>query len=230
MNYFTGTQLESRVRTDLDLLDEPAVSQAEILNYINEAVDIAEANIHTLYEDYFLNKAALSLVAGTQEYSLPSDIYSDKIRAIVYHNGTEIYQVKRIRGMNVFRDLKDIDQFGSADRYRYILYNASAAAGVKISLYPTSRETSSTVMTIWYIRNATRLSAIGDTCDIPEWTPFIVSYVKMKCIMKLRDRDPQMYISEMENLKMEMITALENRVPDDDDKIPMDMDHYFEHE
>lgn len=232
MQYETNLTLIARVQDDLDLTGETLVNKSDILNFLNEGIDVAEGHILELNEDYFLTKTTLSLVQGTSEYSLPSSIYAQKIRGIVYSNGQDRYPVKRVRGRNLFTILKDIDQNGSADQYRYMLYNDTNTAGVKLALYPTSRETSSTVMTIWFLRNATKLTSttVSQDCDIPECTYFLIAYAKMRCVEKLNDRPLEQYRSEMLRLQERMVSVLTKQVPDNDDELIGDVEHYWEHE
>ena len=79
MKYWTWAELKDKVQRDLDLEGEVFINETELLGYANEAIDEVERQVHTLYEDYFLTKAVISLVDGTEEYALPTDIYAFKI-------------------------------------------------------------------------------------------------------------------------------------------------------
>src|SRR3954470_8745840 len=130
MTYPTWSELKTKIEADLDLQDEDFVTASELLGYANEAVDEAEAEIHTLYEDYFLTEGTITLIAGTSSYALPSDIYGSKIRGVIFSNNGLIYPVKRIRNSKKFELIANIRFISSStDDYRYLLKNASAAAG-----------------------------------------------------------------------------------------------------
>lgn len=229
MTYKTLAQIRSEIKRACDIEEEDFTSDTEILDYINEAIDEAESEIHNLCEDYFLTSASLALVSGTSSYSLPTDIYADKVRAIIYSNGSTVYPIKRIRDMGKFEKLSEISAFGSAMEYQYVLQNASATAGVKVVFYPASRETSSSNATIWYIRNANALSADADKCDIPEAYRFVVQYVKVRIYEK--EGNPNLPFAEkrLMDFRKQMISTLANRVPDNDDTVLGDFSHYEEH-
>lgn len=205
-----------------------------VTSFINDGIDVAEKDILKLNEDYFLTKSLISLVAGTADYSLPSTIYAEKIRDIIYANGNDIYSVKRLRDdsdTSIFERIAFINQFTNLENYQYVPRNDSAAAGVVLQLVPPARETLASVLTVWFLRNANRLSADADLCDIPEWAPFVVQYAKAKCI-NVAMRGSSIAKDEMEMamaLRKDMIEALTNRIPDNNDKIPLDDSNYREH-
>lgn len=230
MTYPTFSDIETRVRRELDLIDEPSVTQAELISYCNQAIDVAESEIHSLYEDYFLTKANISLVTGQSEYSLPSDIYAAKIRSIVYNVNNQIYEVMRMVDKRMFEKIIRAENYTQNEIYRYILLNASAAAGMKIYLFPPSQETQADALTVWYLRNANRIVNTTDVIDIPEFSNFIVA--KMKWLIGINKpglvavegatADAAAQLSLMQE-------SLQNRTPDDWTQVVMDMDTYEEH-
>ena len=66
---FTWATLRAKIQRDLDLQDEIFITNTELLGYANEAIDEAEQEVLTIYEDYFLTNENLALVTGTAEYS-----------------------------------------------------------------------------------------------------------------------------------------------------------------
>ena len=231
----TYAQIAAKVRLDTDTQDTDFVTFDELVGYCNEAIDEAEAEIHNFYEDYFLTSDLISLVAGTAEYAMPTNIYANKIRSVVYHNGSVIYKVKRVRDADKFLKAAINDQSGSQDYYRYIIINDSVTAGVQMKLYPASRETSSTIMRRWYIRNATRVPLASEgseaatnaiQIDIPEFHSFIEAWMKYKIHDK--ENHPRAGDSEaaMEKKRVLMIKTLKEMVPDNDTIIDMDYSFY----
>jgi hypothetical protein len=219
----TYLQLKTKLENDLDLSEETFISATEMLGYFNEGVAMIEDEIHTLYEDYYLAPSAtISLVSGTSAYSLPSDIYAQKIRALIYNDGSRSYEVRRIRK---FADIPNID--ANAD-YRFVITNSSTpATGYKLKLYPASRETSSTVMTIWYIRKANRFAVDADTCDIPEaFETVLIQYVRWKCRTKEGHPDTAQDLADLQGMKQKMIETLKDRVVDEDTVLTMDTSFY----
>ena len=84
----TLAQIKQRVRDLVDAESADFTSDEELVRYINEAIKMCEAEIHRLNEDYYKKDEVSSIVSGTQEYSLPSDIYAQKIRRIMFDDGT----------------------------------------------------------------------------------------------------------------------------------------------
>ena len=56
MKYWAWSEIRSKIEQECDLEDEDFVRRDELLAYCNEAIDEAEAEIHSLYEDYFLKR------------------------------------------------------------------------------------------------------------------------------------------------------------------------------
>lgn len=233
MAYKTFAQIKQKVERELDLEAEDIVQPEEFQEYVNDGIDEAEAEIHKLglEDEYFLTKAFLPLVTAQSEYALPANIYATKIRKIVYQSGTQVYDIKRLRGKNRFEIIADINQYGnSLDYYRYMLTNPSAEDGYKINFYPASRETSSANVTVWFIRCANRWLVLEtDTalCDLPAFAlNFLYAYVHWRCF----DKEGHPAAAEKKNMYLEakklMIETLTNMVPDEESSIDMDLSSY----
>ena len=230
MTYKTLLQIKNEIKRALDIEEEDFIQDTELTEYINEGIRECEAEICNINKDYFLTEAYLPLVSGTSEYVLPATIYASKIRGITYTNGDRIYPIKQIRQYYEFERIANIRQYGtSTDDYVYILKNDTAAAGVKISLFPVPRETNSTAVTIWFLRSASILSADADTCDIPEFYQFIVRYAKMRVNEKEGHPNLDYSISQLEAQRKQMVDTLTLMIPDNDDTVQPDYSHYWEH-
>jgi hypothetical protein len=226
--FWTGTMIKNKIEADLDLEDEEFISDDELLGYINEAIDEAEAEIHGLYEDYFLKRDYIALSAGVEEFALPSDIYAMKIRRLIYKNGSIVYPITRFKDWKKFEAyaLESVNQ--ESTRYMYFPINTTVAAP-KILLSPPSKETSSTNVTIWYLRNASRLASFSDTCDIPEFVNFVMQYVKVRCYEKeVGHPSLQKAMMDLEQQRTQMQSTLAAMVPDADNEIEPDLSSYEE--
>ncbi len=234
MRDWTKLELVTKINNDLDLTDQSFVTAQEMEDLLNEAIDEAEAEIHKLglEEEYFLTSSFLSLVAATSAYAMPSDMYANKIRSIIYRSGAQYYVVRRVRGKDKFLKLADIDANGSAEDYQYIIVNTASltANNRRITLYPTSRETSSTVMKVWYIRNANRLTLDAHLLDIPEFASFILWYTKAMILSKAGDPRSTEALAALQNQRKLMIDTLQEMVPDADNVLEPDLSHYENHE
>jgi hypothetical protein len=215
----TYSELKTYLQKELDIEDETFITADELLSYFNEGVDMVEAAIHNIYEDYFLTSTTLFMVNGTQGYSLPTDIYAQKIRRILYSDGSaQRYEIKRVKR------LEDLMYVESGDLYRYIIKNSSSS-GLQLMIYPTPSSTNS-FGTIWYIRNATKFADDDDTCDIPEFTSVIVQYVRWKCLNKEGHPDAAANGAILEQMKQEMVDTLTARIPDEDNYVQKDWSFY----
>lgn len=230
MTYKTYAQMKSKIERDWDLEEEEMIPDGELIEYFNDAIREAEANIHRLcVEDkYFETKAALALVSGTADYSLPATIYANKILKIVYNDGSRVYEIARLRGKDKYAEVAAITNANEGTpQYKYLIRNDSSA-GNKIQLVPASVETSATNVTVWFIRSATVMSTTSSICDIPEFYNFIYAFVSWRILGK--DGDPRAAAAkgELERQRQLMIETLETMVDDGDNEIIPDVSHYEE--
>ena len=160
--------MKAKVFTDNDLLDEVFVSPNEVAGYFNEALNEGAAEIIELNQEYYKTFSYLPIVAGTGVYSLPTNIYANKIRGIMYSNGSQIYEIKRYRRRDKFSAMAMTDQYGVNDDYRYDLMNHTPGQA-QLVFHPVARETailpptsgSFTPVTLNYIRNITRIPMVA---------------------------------------------------------------------
>jgi len=226
MKYWTLAEITDKIKQDLDLEAEDFVRPAELTGLINEAIDEAEAEIHALYEDYFLSKSTISITSGTEEYDLPADIYAHKIRRLVYNNGSSVYTINRIQDWKKFEVKAIADNFATSDLYQFFLVN-STPGSPKVVIVPKARDTGP-YLTLWYLRNANRLSATTDVCDIPEFINFI--FQKVTVLVHEKEGNPNLGM-DYQNLERErqlMVGVLAQMVPDAENEIELDTSFYEE--
>lgn len=222
----TYGELRQKVENDLDLQEETFISPTELMGYCNEAIREAAAEIHDLYEDYFLSAFPMTLVNNQAKYDLPPDLYAFKIREIVYAVGTKIYAIRRLKSSKKFEERATILLYGTADYYRYMITNI-ASEGPKIELTPTSKEDSVGNAVIWYIRDVAEVTQDSDFVDIPEFKNFIMAFMKYKCWSKeMAGSPPDTVVAELEHERKLMIDTLTYMVADDDTEVEKDMSIY----
>lgn len=224
MNLVTYSSIKTKLYNDLDLYDEDFISEAEFLGYINEAMDDGESVIHNLGLEsrYFLNTDTLTLVSGTADYSMPSDIYANKMVKVLYVNGSKSYEVTRVRELN------EIPLFGTGEDYKYLILNLTA--GISMRLFPTPTE-SGAYISRYYIRNMRALTtstSASNTCEIPEAINFIYQHVKVRVYEKEGNPNLEKAISDLKIQHDLMVQNLQEMVPDGDNKIPIDSDFYYD--
>lgn len=232
MQYPTYADLKARVEREMDLIGEDFISSTELLDYFNRAIDQTEAKIHTIYEDYFLTDAMLQVNTGNPDVDLPANIYATKIRSLIYQNGAWLYQLKRLKGDRLFLEGQVLNYYSTGImEFTFVIKNDSATNGVKLHLFPVPSFTASDRLHIWYIRNANRFTgADSDVCDIPEFSDYIVTYVKKLCADKEKDYETSAVIkAELDKIEEDMIMALKDMIPDGDNEIVKDWFYYWEH-
>lgn len=217
----TMLDVKTRVKRELDTEDEDFISEPELEGYIRKAINSAENLILTLNEDYFLAKPhTIVLQSGVTEYALPSGIYANKIRKLIYDQGSlDRYLVKRIKKIE---DTSSIELF---DDYKYLITN-DPVDGFRINIYPTP-QASGEILKLWFLRNVNEPVLDTDVVDLPEAINYICQYVKDECVKKERmtpDAPKSPALQEEERL---LVEALTDRMPDEDNEIEPDLSFYY---
>lgn len=224
--YWTLQEITLKIQRDLDIEGETFIQDTELTEYINEAIDECEAEIHSMYEDYFLDNAPLTFVSGQDEYSLPDEIYAHKVRRITYRNGSKVYTLHRVRDWFKFEryELERVTE--AATEYVYFIINQTPGAP-KILLSPPAKEDGAFAR-IWFLRQANRLSDVSDVCDIPEFINFIFQYVKVRVYEKEGHPMLMKAMADLDRQRSLMVGTLASMVPDADNEIEPDLSHYEE--
>jgi hypothetical protein len=228
MRFWTWSEIRTKIEQECDLEDEDFVRRDELLAYANEAIDEAEAEIHTLYEDYFLKYRDLAVVANDEFFSLTTlvpDIYADKIRRLIFTQtgGTTTYTVTRLKDWKKFEEKAASDAQSTTDLYQYFILNQTAG-NPQIMLVPKAHE--SGTLRVWYLRNANRLTVDADLCDIPEFVNFIFAHMKVKVYGKEGHPGYSDALERLETERSRMNAVLAARTPDAENEIEMDMSSY----
>jgi hypothetical protein len=134
--------VQNYVQDALDLQEETFITPDEFLTYAEEALKFCESEVHKLgIEDlYFETCAPIVLKANRSEFALPSNIFANKITRLVFNNGSEVYDVTRIRNQYRYSDLAITDQFSQSARYQYMLLNHDIRVGSRIRLTPRCQD------------------------------------------------------------------------------------------
>ena len=227
MRYWTYLEIRTKVREDLGLEQEEFIKPHEMLAYCNEAIDEAESEIHTIYKDYFLNYANISLVKDQPNYTLPTDIYANKIRSITYAIATVIYKVRRYNNMeDMFENIESDKTFNFNYNFRYFITNRSASTGVEINIVPTPQRNETNAIKLYYIRNANRMVDDTSICDIPEFVDFVLQYMKVRCYEKEAHPNLPLAIQVLQAKRKNMNDTLGDMVPDGENNLEQDFSHY----
>lgn len=225
----TFLELKTKFERDLDLEGEEFIQETELMELFNDGIRKCEAHIHKLgLEDiYFKTSDTPSLVSGTSDYAMPTNVYASKILECVYASGNKIFEVKRIKGRDKHVRKAEIDFDGGSDpKYLYDLRHDTAAGGIKWVLIPSAKETSTNI-TRWYIRKVQSMTADASVCDLPEVCyNFLYAYVAYRAWGKEGDaRAGDAKAAHDEELQL-MLDTLAEMTPDEENEMEMDTSIY----
>lgn len=216
MAYKTKLQVVTKIEYDLDLEEEEFIQASEMTGYINDAITIIEAHINTLglKDNYLLTRTTLSLVAGTADYSLPSNIFQDKIKEVTYSNGATIYNIKPLTKDKASEEIEHLNRYSTSDYYKYRIRN-DASNDVNFQIIPAARETASNVIIIEYYRDLERVSADADLVELPEiCLQYLYQYVKSMIYEKESHALYQASLLKLEKIEELMISTLQGQLAD----------------
>lgn len=224
----TLKDIRDQVIDDLDLQEEDFVTETDLNRFINEAIEEAESEIHTIYEDYFLSETdAIAITSGQEYVDYPSDVFANKIRKIVFaenlSESAETFEVKRIKNLAKAKLDEIVDQSQSYPVLHWTPIN-KAGIGRKIRIFPKSSR--SGYLYIFYIRNAAKLVNDTDVCDIDEFERFIVQYVKTRVYLKDGDPRASDSLALEERFRKNMVESLTDAVPDENNELEQDTEFY----
>lgn len=208
----------------MDTEEETFFSDPEYVSAFNEAIDDAEAIIHSINQDYFLTSDYVSFVENQAAYDMPTNIYANKLRFIQYSKGAKRYKLERIK----IAQIEDVQKYYTNDNYWYNIENDSAVNGIKMVIYPTPKIDATNILRRWYLRNANRVEVGTDLIDIPEFINYIFAYVKWKIALKELNPSLNILIQEKEMQEGVMRRTLDQMIPDEDETIDPDMSFYNE--
>lgn len=231
MAFRTFGDLKDQVEAELDLEGEEFISPSEMIGFFNRGVAIAESHIVTLglRDKYFLARVKLSTVQNAEEIDLPTDLWGNKIKRIVYRNGATFYTVRPLDSQNMFENYEYLNAFTSTDFYRYFITHTTPGVQ-KLVLVPAARESASNVMTLWYPRKANRYAIDSDVCDLPDITyEFLQAYVRELCYAKESHVNYQGAKEDRMEKEQLMQSTLSGQIEDNEmSLIEMDLGHYQE--
>lgn len=168
MTFITYAQLKERVEQRLDLEEEVFIQATEFLAYTKDGIALCESIIHKFRADdvYFEACAPLALVTGKQDYALPSNIYGNKIRKIVYTKNNNIFEIRRMTKKDRYFDMAMRDQFYQDTIYKYMILNQDPHVGPVLRFSPNTQEDTTVVSRSITLTSGSATATIASTTDI----------------------------------------------------------------
>lgn len=231
--YTRWTDLKSKIENELDLNEETFITAAELIQYANSGIEEAEKMVMELYQDYFLASFQPTIVTGTADYVMPTSIWGNKIRMVVFSDGqsppVNTYRMRRI-------PLHKVPFVGTNDDYQFLLTQAPptttdgpADGGIRFKVVPTPRsDMPANGVTIWYLRFANRVVDDTSQIDIPEATAFIEWYIRVKVYRKEGHFLLQDAVAELEKQRQILRESLDSMAPDEEECLEPDMSFYVD--
>lgn len=216
----TWGEIKAEIEAEYDLTEETFVDGAELLQYANSGIEDIEKEIHTINDNYFHSEASISLVNGTADYDLPSDIFANKITGWIYDDGSKSYMIKELK------DLSKIPDVRNEDFYQYRIINTTAG-GTKIRVYPTPKATE-TNNTLFYRRRIVLLEDDSSVLDVPEAKEFLKQYVIDKAANKERLTPDAQESPALMKKRKSLLDSLAKMIDDDNTEVYINTDYYEE--
>lgn len=218
------------MEAELDTQGEEFCSASEMQMYFNSAVTMCEAEILKLglREKYLQGEAFISAVAGQTDYDLPSDIAINKIRKVVYRNGTLVYTVHPLRTERAYETEDVMALYPPNEYYHYQIYKIGTVHKFRIS--PKAYVSVANAFRMAYMKTLNRYTVDSVLCDLPDICyEFIMSYVRYRVYAKESHVNTPDEKQNVQICKDVMVQTLQNQVADPDmDKIDADTSHYEE--
>lgn len=190
------------VRDKTDLQDTQFITEAELIRYINSSWKELYGLIVDTEDSYYLTSQNVSIVSGTDIYSLPTDFY--KLKGI----DINITSTRAITAQPFnFKERNRKNYIGNFNfQYRYILRGDN----VQFLPEPNSNRTA----TIWYIPRPATITATTDTINtVNGGYKWLVADVCVAVANK-EESDPSVYIAEREKTERRIIDSFAARDSD----------------
>lgn len=215
----TWAELREEIQTETNTEGEEFFTPEELRAWANDGIREAEKEIITMHDKYLETEGKLELVEGEHEIQLPPNIYANKITQIFYDGGEGRFEIKPMKRREERYELCGLDQ------YKYRILNNTTGRVIKI--YPAARETSSDVVDILYVRNASLIEDDDDIIDIPIADNFIKQYIKDKMLEKeLGPGAIRWPTSSLQSERRLLVEALNQMIPDENNDLEVDLSFY----
>ena len=195
-------RVQSRQRADME--NSTLVSDSELNSFINNSIAELHDVLSEAYgSEYFVKSTTGSIVDGTEDYALPSDLY--EVRGVDVRIGTDNWlNVRRFNfnERNRFQSFNVWDVFGlSTARYRVVGNN------LKFSPVPDR----AAEYRLWYVPLATKLVNDGDSLnDFNAYSEYVIVDAAIKMLQK-EESDVSVFLLQKQALEKRIREKSQNR-------------------
>jgi hypothetical protein len=203
----TLATLRGRALDLADLTNSSSPSSTYINTYINDAICELHDLLVGVFEDYYRSLSTITIVGGTESYSLPSDFY--KALKVFALSGTVRTQIRKF-SLDELEVLSGVDNIPTnsltvgLSRYRIL--------GDKIYFAPVPSQAGS--VELWYVSQATQLSGDSDKLTVYAPVSWWDEYVSLVAAVKLKIReesDASALAAMMERCRQRIVSASKER-------------------
>jgi len=203
----TWETVQEEIKKECDIEDEQFIKDSELMAAANGMIRAIEGDIIELNEDYLMKTHDFTLVDGQATYDLPSDLFAQKIKWILFSDGDCKSAIERGEPWQcVMADCNG--------KMFYEILNTAWNTGRDIKFWGLPDYKSSQTVTAWYIREITRISSINSYVNLPEFENLIILAVKKRIFEKEKNPLLALVIEEIKEEKLRMRKIIVNQAPD----------------
>jgi len=180
-----------------------------VADRVDEDINLELGELYDLvvmaYEDDFVTTANVSVVTGTESYSLPSDFY--KSRKVFWKTSDRRYRLRRFMLSDLESRIGDYTALGSSGRNLYY-----RVLGDKIYFSPKPIE--SGTVELFYLPEMTKLVADSDpisfSIPVSSWEDAVIAGAAARLLIR-EDSDPTPLLSRKASVIQRIMRAASDR-------------------
>lgn len=194
----TLSYLKEQVRARADQQNSQFIQDAELTDFINGSASSLYDQLVQAAEDYFVKSATITIIAGQNEYTLPSDWY--KTLGVDYLVNNKPVPMSRFN----FRDRHLYNYLDARPEIvRYGIW------GQELVFKPQAPKSATVVL--WYVPTITKLVNDADLLDgVNGWEEYIILDSAIKCMIK-EESDPSALMAQLQLVKDRIATMSKDR-------------------
>lgn len=215
MKLYTWREIKGKVQRKYGIETDSSYDEEELIDMVNEAINMTEAEVLKLNQDYFLASETIPVTSGVTEYDLPDGIFGMKLRRVWYQKPSELSPSRLYKA-------KNLDHLYNSDKLRYYILNNATGRKLVLSEEPNS----DAKIILYYTRNATLFTVAGgdsQVCDIPEFVDAVTAW--MGYLVEYKDKSPttQQAKDNYDRVVRNLIDTLADAANDEDNRIEPDL-------